>query len=247
MTLQSLTLLPAIDLMDGKCVRLSQGKADQRTNYSEDPVGVARGFQEQGAEWIHLVDLDGAFQGTSKNLDSVKRIREALSINLELGGGVRDAEAVARLIELGIDRVVIGTWAARKPDEMGDLVRAYGEAISVGIDAKDGMVAVKGWTEQTNLTAENFAQTLSEQGVKTVNATDIATDGMMTGPATEFLTRLAKHVPAMNFIASGGIRSIEDLAAVRALGIPNITGVIVGRALYTGELTVADGVVALRD
>ncbi len=245
MTRQAILLYPAIDLMGGQCVRLSQGKATERTDYSGDPVAVARDFAAQGAEWIHLVDLDGAFAGTGKNGQSVEAIREAVDVKLELGGGIRDAATVERLLATGIDRVVVGTWAAREPEAIGTLVERHGERIAVGIDAKDGRVAVKGWTEVTDLSAEDFAAHLATLGVKTIIATDIATDGMLTGPNTDFLQRLAARVPGVALIASGGVSAAEDLTALRDLAIPSLAGMIVGRALYTGRLTVRAGIAAL--
>jgi phosphoribosylformimino-5-aminoimidazole carboxamide ribotide isomerase len=232
-------------MMSGQCVRLSQGVATEGTVYSADPVAVARGFVESGAEWIHLVDLDGAFQGESKNWQTIRAIREAVDLQLELGGGIRDEETVERVLGAGIDRAVIGTRAVEDPEFIRTLTERHGEHIAVGIDARDGRVAVRGWTEVTDLSAEDFAEHLATLGVKTIIGTDIATDGMLTGPSTEFLKRLAARVPGVGLIASGGIKSADDLRTLRALNLPNIVGVIVGRALYTGHLTVEDGLKAL--
>jgi phosphoribosylformimino-5-aminoimidazole carboxamide ribotide isomerase len=240
-----LTLLPAIDLMGGRCVRLSQGVASEKTEYSEDPVAVAREFQAQGAEWIHLVDLDGAFKGESKNWKVIQAIRAAVDLRLELGGGMRDRAAVQRMLDAGIDRAVVGTWAARDPEAVGRLAAAQGERIAVGVDARDGRVAVRGWTEVTDLSAEDFAAHLAGLGVKTLIVTDIATDGMLTGPNTAFLRRMAARVPGVALIASGGISETDDLRALRDLALPNLRGVIVGRAIYAGRMTVRAALEAL--
>jgi phosphoribosylformimino-5-aminoimidazole carboxamide ribotide isomerase len=232
-------------MMGGQCVRLSQGVATEGTVYSPDPVAVARGFAESGAEWIHLVDLDGAFQGESKNWQTIAAIREAVDIRLELGGGIRDEETVERVLGAGIDRAVIGTRAVEDSDFIRRLAERHSERIAVGIDARDGRVAVRGWTEVTDLSAEDFAEHLAALGVKTIIGTDIATDGMLTGPSTDFLRRLAARVPGVGLVASGGIKSADDLRALRSLNLPNIVGAIVGRALYTGHLTVEDGLRAL--
>ena len=241
-----ITLLPAIDLMDGRCVRLSQGRASERTDYSDDPVAVAREFQAQGATWIHLVDLQGAFEGESRNWPMIRAIREAVDIRLELGGGIRHAHDVERVLGAGIDRAVVGTWATRDPDAVAEQARRWGERIAAGIDARDNRVAVEGWTEMTDLRADEFAAHLAERGVQTLIDTDIATDGMLTGPNTTFLRRLSERVPETQLIASGGIAAAEDLTALKDLGLPNLSGVIVGRALYAGRLTVREGLAALR-
>ena len=178
----SIELLPAIDLMDGHCVRLSQGKADERTDYSGDPVAVAQGFARDGARWIHLVDLDGAFQGESKNWETIRLIREAVELKLEMGGGMRSREVVERALAEGIDRVVIGTWAAGDPDAVAALIRDHGERIAIDLAAKDGRIALRGWTEVTDMGAEEFARHWADRGVRTIVATDVATDDMLTGP-----------------------------------------------------------------
>lgn len=241
----TLTLYPAIDLMGGRCVRLSQGEASQQTVYSDDPVAVARDFEAQGARWIHLVDLDGAFGGGSPNAETVRAIRAAVGLRLELGGGLRGFEEVEAVLAAGIDRAVIGTWAARSPEAMRTLVRAHGARIAAGIDARDGLVSVKGWTELTNLRAEDFARQLAAMGVQTIIATDIATDGMLTGPNVGFLLRLARAAPRVNLVASGGVSSLDDLRRIASLGLASLEGVIVGRAIYAGKMSVRDALSAL--
>lgn len=240
-----ITLLPAIDLMGGRCVRLSQGVESEQTVYSGDPAAVAREFEAQGAAWIHLVDLDSAFHGSSENWPVIEAIRRAVSVRLELGGGMRSADSVRRALDAGLDRVVVGTWAARDPDAVGELAAELGPRLAVGIDARDGRVAVRGWTEVTDLRAEDFAAHLAARGASTFVATDIATDGMLSGPNTDFLRRVAARVPDSALIASGGVSALRDLHALRALALPNLRGVIVGRALYAGRMTVREALAAL--
>lgn len=227
--------------MDGKVVRLARGEAHAKTIYSDDPAGVARGFEQAGARRIHVVDLDGAFGGRARNRDSLLAIREAVSIEIETGGGLRTDEDVESVFELGINYAILGTSAVRDRDLVARLAWTHGDKIIVGIDAKDGMVAVEGWTETSNLSQLDFARELEKAGVATVIATDIATDGMMTGPNLASLVALA-DATSMKVIASGGIRDVDDLLAVRDLGKKNIVGAITGRAVYEGKLDIAEAV-----
>lgn len=233
--------IPAIDLMNGEVVRLARGEADARTVYSDDPAEIARGFVRAGIGRIHVVDLDGAFGGTPANVSAIEAIRRAVDVEIEVGGGLRTADDVEDLLALGVDYAILGTSAVRERELLAALVAKYGKKIIVGIDAKDGKVAVEGWVKTSDLTQEDFARDLAELGVSTIIATDIATDGMMTGPNLESLAAMA-DAASMQVIASGGLRSVEDLRAVRALGRSNIIGAITGRAVYEGSLDLSEAV-----
>lgn len=235
------TVYPAIDLRGGRCVRLLHGEADKETVYREDPVEAARDWIAQGARWLHVVDLDGAFTGRPAHLATVARIA-ALGRPVQVGGGLRDEEAVARVLEAGAARAVLGTSAVERPGFAAECAKRFGgEAIAVGLDAKDGRIAVRGWVETTDLDTVSFARRLEDSGVRTVIHTDIATDGAMTGPN---LARQAELADAcgLSVIASGGVSGKADVEALRSLAgtHPNLEGVIVGRALYEGNVTVAE-------
>lgn len=231
-------LYPAIDLMDGHVVRLKQGLASQKTVYSKDPVAFAKRWESEGGHWLHVVDLDAAFSGSHQNLESIRNITNALSIPVQMGGGMRSEQAVENALNAGVSRVVVGTRAAESLDFVASLVRRFGpERIAVGIDAKNGLVAVKGWTETSTLPAINLAQNVHAQGVKTVIYTDIATDGMMHGPNFTELQRLREAVP-VDIIASGGVSRIEDVKQLNRL--PGIHGCIIGKALYENAISLRD-------
>lgn len=236
--------IPAIDLMDGQVVRLSRGRADAKTVYSDDPVAVAKSFAAAGAERLHVVDLDGAFGGEPRNLDTVIAIRAAVDMRIELGGGLRTRATVERVLEAGIDFAILGTSAVNKRHLVAELAEAFGPRLIVGIDAKEGKVALEGWVATADLLAVDFARELEAMGVGTIIATDIATDGMMTGPGLNLLNDLAQAVK-MQIIASGGVRNVEDLLALRALGYPHLIGAISGRAVYEGTLDLADAIATL--
>ncbi len=233
-------IYPAIDIKGGRCVRLTQGRADQETVYAEDPAAVAREFSAAGSGWVHVVDLDGAFAGEPANLPVVRAI-VAAGMKVQLGGGLRTQETVARALEAGVSRVVIGTRAAESAEFVGDLVRAWGDRIAVGIDAKDGRVAVKGWVDTTGTGALDLARRMSDLGVGTIIYTDIGTDGMLTGPnfaAQEAMLNAVKS----RVIASGGVSRREDVIALAELArrYTNLDGVIVGKALYEGRVQLPD-------
>ena len=233
-------IYPAIDIRGGRCVRLLQGRADQETIYAENPAEVAAEFRTAGSVWVHVVDLDGAFAGEPKNLSTVKAIT-AVGLQVELGGGLRTRDAVDRALDSGVARVVIGTRAAESEAFVAELVAAYGDRIAVGIDAKDGKVAVKGWVDTTNASALGLAQRMAVLGVKTVIHTDIGTDGMLTGPnfpAQEAMLAL----PGLRIIASGGVSRREDVIKLAELArrYANLDGVIVGKALYERRVTLPD-------
>jgi len=232
-------VIPAIDLKDGKCVRLLQGKKEHSTTYSDDPVSVARRWVSMGAKLIHIVDLDGAFTGNQKNRDTVKAIREAVDVDLELGGGIRDMDGVREWISLGINRVILGTVAAKHPEIVKEAARRYPGQILVGIDAKDGKVAIKGWEELTELDALEFARQMVSYGIAGIIYTDISRDGMLTGPNLEATKRMVEAVD-IPVIASGGISSIDDIKRLKE--IPGLWGAITGKALYTGKIDLVEAI-----
>ncbi|HRI82164.1 MAG TPA: 1-(5-phosphoribosyl)-5-[(5-phosphoribosylamino)methylideneamino]imidazole-4-carboxamide isomerase, partial [Opitutaceae bacterium] len=227
-----MTIYPAIDIKGGRCVRLTQGRADQETVYSSNPADVAAQFRAAGSGWVHVVDLDGAFAGEPANLGVVAEIVKT-GMKVQLGGGLRTRAAVERALSAGVERVVIGTRAAESEAFVGELVASFGLKIAVGIDAKDGKVAVKGWVDTTDLGAVGFAQRMAALGVGTIIYTDIGTDGMLIGPNLAAQEAMLTAVPA-RVIASGGVSRREDVAALTNIKKrrPNLDGVIVGKALY---------------
>ena len=231
-------LLPAIDLMSGEVVRLRQGRADQKTVYSRDPAAFAQRWESEGGDFLHVVDLDAAFSGEQRNLDAVRAITGAISIPCELGGGMRSEAAIRRAFEAGVARVVIGTRAAESLDFVRDMAREFGSArIAVGIDAKHGMVSVKGWTEESKLSALDLARQAEDAGAGTIIYTDIATDGMLTGP--NFIeTEKMLGALGCQLIASGGVGSEDDVQ--RLAQMPGLYGCIIGKALYDGAVNLRD-------
>ncbi len=231
-------IFPAIDLLGGKVVRLEQGKREHCTVYGEDPVAQALSWQKQGAQALHVVDLDGAFDGTPGNLVHIQSMVKALSIPIQLGGGMRTSENVEMAIQTGVSRVILGTKACESPDFVRQLVKRFGgEKIAVGVDAKDGEVAVKGWTESTGIRALDLLDQVELAGVGTVIYTDIATDGMFTGPNYSALQEILKVIK-MNVIASGGIGTVEHIKRLRTY--PSLYGAIVGKALYDEKFQLAE-------
>ncbi len=231
-------ILPAIDLRDGKCVNLVQGIATQETVFSDAPVEMAHRWQTEGAEYLHLVDLDGAFQGESANLHIVGEIVAALNIPVQLGGGIRSMERLESVLALGVDRAILGTVALKQPDFVKQACAKYGERIAVGIDARDGRVATDGWLEVSEKAAVEFAQELTD--VQTLIYTDIKSDGMLKGPNVDATAAIIDAVSA-DVIASGGVTSLSDVANLKQIGA---SGAIIGRALYTGDLTLQDAIAA---
>jgi phosphoribosylformimino-5-aminoimidazole carboxamide ribotide isomerase len=234
-----MTIYPAIDLRGGKCVRLFQGLASEETIYFEDPLDAAEKWIQEGAKHMHLVDLDGAFSGGSANLDAVQKIAQETQLRLQLGGGMRDDSSVKKALSLGLSRVIIGTRACTDPQWVGELIKEFGpDKIVVGIDAKDGLVATKGWVETTKIGAIELARQMQDLGVRWIIHTDVATDGAMKGPNLEAQQKIAEAVPSCQIIASGGVTSSGDIDALRELSktTPNIEGVIIGRALYEGTI-----------
>jgi phosphoribosylformimino-5-aminoimidazole carboxamide ribotide isomerase len=227
-------VIPAIDLKDGKCVRLLQGKKDMVTVYSEDPVSMARHWAGLGAELLHLVDLDGAFTGNQDNFDVIAAIRKAIDIPVQVGGGIRDYETVERLIGLGIDRAILGTSAVKDPDMVKKACERFPGKVLVGVDASDGKVAVKGWEEVTEHSAVDFAKKMQDLGASSIIFTDISRDGMLSGPNISAMAGMVKEL-RIPVIASGGVSSIGDIDAL--LEIKDLWGAITGKALYTGALS----------
>ncbi len=227
-----LTLYPAIDLKDGQCVRLRRGELDQATVYADDPAAQARAWQRAGFTWLHVVDLNGAFAGRPANAAAVKAILDAVSIPVQLGGGIRDIAAIERWLAEGVTRVILGSAAAKAPAFLRLACRDFPGRIAVGIDARDGMVATDGWAETSSLSATDLARQAENAGASAIIHTDIGRDGMLTGLNLEQTVELARHV-TIPVIASGGASSLDDLAALRqAAAGTSIAGVIVGRALY---------------
>ena len=231
-------IYPAIDMYEKKAVRLFKGDYAQMTVYSEDPCAVARAFKDSGATHIHLVDLEGAKVGTTPNFELVKAIKETTGLFCEIGGGIRDMDTIAKYVNAGIDRVILGTAAVTSPGFVEEAVKAYGDKIAVGIDIKDGFVAIKGWTETSEENAMDFTAKMQSIGVKTMICTDISRDGAMKGANHELYRELSERFD-MNIIASGGVSSMEDVEKLAAL---DIHGAIVGKAYYTGAIDLAKAI-----
>lgn len=234
-------VIPAIDLKGGQVVRLEQGVMEKDTHYSSDPAGVARRWVDMGAELIHLVDLEGAFKGRPVNDDAIASIRSSVEVRLELGGGIRDMETINRIINLGIDDVILGTVARKDPDLVKRACDAYPERIIVGVDARAGKVAVEGWAEETELEAAELAKRFEDVGVSRVIYTEIERDGMLTGVSTANMKSFAEQVN-LPVIASGGVSGIDDIRNLLPLEEYGVTGVITGRAIYEGRLDLKEAI-----
>lgn len=231
-------LFPAIDLFEGKAVRLYKGDYAQMTVYSEHPEEIARDFTACGATHIHLVDLEGARSGETPNLDTVLKIRESTGLFCEIGGGIRSMEIVERYLSAGLDRVILGTAAIENENFLRRAVEKYGDKIATGADIRDGYVSVKGWTEQSGVTLEAFCEKMEEIGVSTVICTDISRDGAMRGTNREMYRMLSKKY-RLNITASGGVSTLEDVRSLRAM---NLYGAIIGKAYYTGDINLKEAV-----
>ena len=231
-------IYPAIDLFEGKAVRLFKGDYAQMTVYNNDPLAVAQDFQKCGATHIHMVDLEGAKSGDTPNLDTVCRVKQHTNLFCEIGGGIRSMEVIDRYVAAGIDRVILGTAAVTEPDFVKKAVAKYGDKIAVGIDIKDGFVAIKGWTETSSLDAMAFCGEMQKIGVATVICTDISKDGAMQGANHALYKTLAEQF-SLNIIASGGVSSIDDVQQLAAL---DIHGAIVGKAYYTGAVNLKEAI-----
>ncbi len=235
-------IFPAIDLYDKKAVRLYKGDYDNMTVYSDNPLSVAFDFEKKGAKAVHLVDLEGAKFGTTPNIDVVESIVKSTSLFTEIGGGIRDAETVNKYISIGVDRVILGTAAVENPDFLKEVVSKYKEKIAVGADVRDGYIAIKGWTEKSKITLENFLDDMEKIGVKTVICTDISKDGAMKGTNLELYSELSKKY-SLQITASGGVSTMED---VKKLSEMNIYGAIIGKAYYTGDIDLSRAIEVAR-
>jgi phosphoribosylformimino-5-aminoimidazole carboxamide ribotide isomerase len=248
--LKLMDIFPAIDLLDGKCVRLYQGDYDKSEVFNEDPADMAKSWIEQGANKLHLVDLDGAKAGHPVNLAAIAKIIEVVKatadrpVQIQVGGGLRTEASVIQLLNLGIDRVILGTVAVDQPQLVQDLCQKYPQQIVVGIDAREGKVATKGWLETSTVLATDLAKQMAQMGAAAIIYTDIHRDGTMTGPNLEALRELASGIE-IPVIASGGVSSLRDLLSLLSLSTVGVTGAIVGRALYTGEVKLPEAIRAV--
>ena len=235
-------LYPAIDLVGGKAVRLFKGDYAQMTVYSDDPVSVAKDFQKAGATRMHLVDLEAAKSGVPENAETIRAIAENTDLFLEVGGGIRTMQTLEAYLRLGVDRAILGTAAVTDPQFLREAVEKYGERVAVGVDLKDGYVAIKGWTETSDLTAESFFAKMEALGVKTVICTDISRDGAMKGTNRALYRELSEKF-SIDLIASGGVSSIGDIADLKEMGLH---GAIIGKAYYTGAIDLKQALEAAR-
>ena len=239
-------IIPAVDIKGGRCVRLTQGKEDQETVYSDDPRAMAEHWDEQGAQLIHVVDLDGAFQGLPKNADLIKDIIYSSTVDIQVGGGIRSIEAIAAYVNAGVYRVILGTIAHQDPAFVEEACKQFPGKIMIGIDAQDGKVAVKGWTEVSEQTAADLAQTMEPLGVAGFIFTDISRDGMLLGPNLDS-TRQFAQATSLPVIASGGISGIQDVVSLLSLQSEGIEGMITGKALYDKRLDFKEALKQVRE
>ncbi|MDV2993094.1 MAG: 1-(5-phosphoribosyl)-5-[(5-phosphoribosylamino)methylideneamino] imidazole-4-carboxamide isomerase [Chroococcidiopsis sp. SAG 2025] len=237
-------LFPAIDLLEGRCVRLYQGDYDRSQVFHDNPADVAQQWASQGATWLHIVDLDGAKAGKPANLEAIAAIVEAVSVPIQVGGGLRDRASVAQILELGVQRVILGTVAVEQPQLVASLCQEFPGQIVVGIDARNGKVATRGWLETSEVLAADLAQRMQQLGAAAIIYTDIHRDGTLAGPNLDALRELATSL-SIPVIASGGVSSVTDLLSLLALEPLGVTGAIVGRALYTGDISLTQAIQAV--
>jgi phosphoribosylformimino-5-aminoimidazole carboxamide ribotide isomerase len=230
-------ILPAIDLKDGQAVRLTKGLMDSAKVYSNEPYEIAKQFEEFGSQWLHVVDLNGAFAGTPQNLAQIEKIVKNCNLKIELGGGIRDEDSIKRYIDLGVNRIILGSIAVSNPKFVEDMAKKY--PIAVGIDAKDGFVAVDGWARVSQMEATTLAKMFANVGVEAIICTDISKDGTLTGVNVDFTQSIAK-ASGVDTIASGGVKDIEDIIKLKAAG--NVSGVIIGKAYYEGRLDLKEAI-----
>ena len=236
-------IFPASDISDGRVVRLQQGDYGQMTHYTISPLDAARDFRSQGARFLHVVDLDGAKLGETTNFDTISQIASSCDLFMEVGGGIRDEERIRNYLEAGAGRVILGTAALRQPQFLRDMVDKYGSRIAVGVDAREGKVAVSGWLDVTDVDSLDFCKQLSDWGVQTVIYTDIATDGMLSGPNREVYPKLTA-IPRLDIVASGGVTSLDDVIALRKSGC---RAAIIGKALYSGKIDLAKALAVAKE
>jgi len=234
-------IIPAVDIKDGKCVRLLQGRMDAETVFSNDPSAMARQWENQGAEMLHVVDLNGAIEKKPQNLPSIQRIVQDIHIPVQVGGGIRDLQTIQQYIDIGIARVVIGTEAIRNPELVRQACKDHPGCIVIGIDARKGRVAIEGWTQTTDIRAIDLARQFEDYGVAAINFTDIHRDGMQTGPNIEETRQLAEAV-RIPVVASGGVSTLEDIRNLLPLSQSGVIGVITGKALYSGTLNLKEAI-----
>ncbi|EGW36728.1 1-(5-phosphoribosyl)-5-[(5-phosphoribosylamino)methylideneamino]imidazole-4-carboxamide isomerase [Desulfosporosinus sp. OT] len=240
-------LFPAIDLKEGKAVRLLQGRMEDSTVYADNPVEVAKDFESQGAEFLHVVDLNGAFTGEPVNDETIRKIVGSVSLKVQVGGGIRSMERITELLELGVERVILGTIAVKNPGLVAEAARKYGRRVIVGIDAKDGLVAVQGWAETTEMLAIDLGKAMKTVGIESVVFTDISRDGMLQGPNIKSTVQMAQEA-GLSVIASGGISTLTDLRNLQMESLQGVSieGAITGKALYSGAFTLKEALAAAR-
>ena len=234
-------IIPAVDIKQGKCVRLSQGRMEDSTQYSDEPAAMARKWADQGAELIHVIDLDGAFAKTVQNFDSIKQILSEVKVPIQVGGGIRDLDTIEMYVNAGVSRVIIGSEAVYQPELVKEACSRFPGSIVVGIDARNGMVAVEGWSKTSKTRAIDLAKEFESCGVSAINFTDIHRDGMQTGPNIEETAALAQAV-SIPIVASGGVSTIEDIKNLLKIEDKGVTGVITGRAIYEGTLDLKEAI-----
>ena len=236
-------LFPAIDLYTGWAVRLYKGDYNQMTVYDKDPLAVARRFREAGAEYLHMVDLEGAKTGLTPNLEIVRAVTAQSGLQVEIGGGIRSEEVIRQFLDAGVLRVILGTAAITQPGFVGEMVAKYGDRIAVGVDVRDGLVAIRGWTEVSDQKCFDFCKKMDSLGVKTIICTDISKDGVLGGTNLDLYKQLSEQL-SLDIVASGGVSSLRDVVALRDMGL---YGAILGKALYTGDLDLAQAVAAVKE